>query len=614
MRSLLLGIALDPEDDVDPTPFAVDGSDVVLAGRLAEFVELLSRIDIEFSEPVPWRVWADRLRRLDAALSESDAGREWERERLHARLSLLERAEAPANDDTAVDVADVRQWLRDELGGGSAAARVGDGSIVVCSPSVVRSVPFRAVVLMGLDQTSAGVQSSDDLVAAAPRLGDPDHRVELRQQLLDAVMAASDHLVVTYDAVDPAGAHEVPPSALLDELTECLASMGLVTGRPDDCVVHHTRLAVAEENFRPDAAGRVRSFDTVSLSGAIAARRGDAADPLQRARRTRVDPDGTPHVGVAELVVAVTNAPQAFAQQTLGVGRGPDESGGHDDLIVSLAGLDRWALGQEVLAHRLSGSTRSDPVSLWSRRGLLPVGSAGDSAVEEITDVVDALIAAAWFDGRPSSASTTVAVDVGLESGRRLAGSVGDVHTDGVLRHVAFSTASAKHLLSAWVRLLVLTAAGAACDSAVVVGRHSSASGSRNSTRISTCHLSVRGDSPDERRDLALDRLATLDTMHRRATSAALPSVAATSFAMGRALKASGDDERAAAKKAARAAWSGFSGHGDATDPWVRLFFDGLGFDDLYRDEEARRLAIELVDVVDGSVTLSGDHEFGGAM
>ena len=65
----------------------------------------------------------------------------------------------------------------------------------------MRSVPHRVVCLMGLDDGVFPRQTArdgDDLLLLDPHVGDRDARSEDRQLLLDAVLAATDHLVITY--------------------------------------------------------------------------------------------------------------------------------------------------------------------------------------------------------------------------------------------------------------------------------------------------------------------------------------------------------------------------------------------------------------------------------
>ena len=69
----------------------------------------------------------------------------------------------------------------------------------------MRSVPHRVVCLLGLDDgvfPRKAPRDGDDLMLDDPHVGERDARTEDRQQLLDALMAATDRLIVTYTGND----------------------------------------------------------------------------------------------------------------------------------------------------------------------------------------------------------------------------------------------------------------------------------------------------------------------------------------------------------------------------------------------------------------------------
>ena len=98
-------------------------------------------------------------------------------------------------------LADVRALLGGRLAGRPTRANFRTGTLTVCTMVPMRSVPHRVVCLLGLDDgvfPRAGSLDGDDVLARRPRTGERDGRSEDRQLLLDAVMAATEHLVITY--------------------------------------------------------------------------------------------------------------------------------------------------------------------------------------------------------------------------------------------------------------------------------------------------------------------------------------------------------------------------------------------------------------------------------
>ena len=103
------------------------------------------------------------------------------------------------------------------------------GDVTVCTLVPMRSVPYRVVCLLGMDDARFPRSSrtdGDDLLLDHERVGDFDRSSEDRQLLLDAVMAAGDHLVVTYAGRDELTNGELPPAVPIAELYDTLRDHG----------------------------------------------------------------------------------------------------------------------------------------------------------------------------------------------------------------------------------------------------------------------------------------------------------------------------------------------------------------------------------------------------
>ena len=98
----------------------------------------------------------------------------------------------------------------------------------------MRSVPHRVVCLLGLDDGEfprKSVRDGDDLVLRDPHVGDRDSRTEDRQMLLDALMAATDRLIVTYTGKDERTNTPRPPAVPVGELLDVIDATARVRRR-----------------------------------------------------------------------------------------------------------------------------------------------------------------------------------------------------------------------------------------------------------------------------------------------------------------------------------------------------------------------------------------------
>jgi exonuclease V gamma subunit len=74
-----------------------------------------------------------------------------------------------------------------------------------------------------------GGLDGDDLLARGPVTGERDVRSEDRQLLLDAILAAQEHLVITYTGADPHSGARRPPAVPLGELLDALDATATTT-------------------------------------------------------------------------------------------------------------------------------------------------------------------------------------------------------------------------------------------------------------------------------------------------------------------------------------------------------------------------------------------------
>ena len=164
----------------------------------------------------------------------------------------------------------------------------------------MRSVPHRVVCLLGLDDGAfprKAHRDGDDLMLADPHVGDRDTRTEDRQMLLDALLAATDRLIVTYTGNDertnvaaPAGGSG-RASCSTSSIARC-ASKGGGDARAR-VVVRHPLQPFDPRNF---ARGRDRARAAVELRpgragrGARDRRAARRATSRSCARRWRMPP------------------------------------------------------------------------------------------------------------------------------------------------------------------------------------------------------------------------------------------------------------------------------------------------------------------------------------
>jgi exodeoxyribonuclease V gamma subunit len=438
----------------------------------------------------------------------------------------------------------------------------------------MRSVPHRVVCLLGLDDGAfprKAPRDGDDLMLDEPHVGDRDPRSEDRQLLLDAVMAATDRLIVTYTGNDERTNAERPPAVPVGELLDVVdrtARGGDGARAAERVVTRHPLQPFDPRNFTIGSlvAGRPWGFDRVTLEGARALT-GPRQDPPPFLAGP-LPAVTTPLVELEDVVRFVERPVRAFLRQRLGVSVGDYSEDIADALPVELDALEVWGVGQRLLDARLAGADLDAAIAAEVARGTLPPGrrappvrARGSPRVEEIARAADDLLGKG---ARPGSVDVMVA----LPGGRTLSGTVPGVVGD-VLRTVTYSKVNPRHRLAAWVRWLALTAAHPERRfEAVTVGRvRAGADG-----RLTIARLTPLADDPETRRALALERLATIADLHARGMREPLPLAGLTSAAYAQAAFAGGDPAVAGGK-----AWESSWGYDkEDREPEHRLVFAGV--------------------------------------
>jgi exodeoxyribonuclease V gamma subunit len=395
----------------------------------------------------------------------------------------------------------------------------------------MRSVPHRVVCVLGLDDGEFPRRTrrdGDDLLLAEPHVGDRDPRAEDRQMLLDALMAATERLIITYTGNDERTnlrrAPAVPVGELLDVVDRTVRS-GRGPAR-DQVLIRHPLQPFDARNFTPGKLVPEGSwgFDRQALAGAVALE-GPRTGPERFLAEPLPPPSGR-LVELDRLVRFVERPVRALLRDRIGINLSESFEEVEDAMPVELNRLEEWAVGQRMLEGVLAGASPHDCMKAEIARGLLPPQELARRPLAQIRDVVEELAAAARSvsDGPPDS------LDVNLElpDGRTLAGTVTGVCGD-TLRTISYSRVRPRERLRAWVRLLALSASRPERPfESVVIGRSRP---DAYTGELTVARIPPLGEDPASRREAALEELTVLLELYDRGMREPLPLACETSAA-----------------------------------------------------------------------------------
>ncbi len=440
----------------------VEGLATELLGRFIDGCETLFQWLRRLSAPRPlarWRV--DLLAALDALTRNPDDD-DWLRQQVREVLDALGAEADAAGFHQAVALPALRAELEQRFASSPGASGFLSGAVTFCAMVPMRSVPFRVVCLLGMDDGAfprGGPRPAFDLTARRPRVGDRDARDEDRYLLLEALLAARDDVLVLYTGRGQRSNERLPPAVPIGELIDELrAAFDLPAGHP--LVQEHPLQPFSPLNFQsrdlPDGHQLAPlSFDRRYLAGARLLR-ADKRDATPFFEGALAAPTEERVVTVEELVRFFRNPTAWLLQDRLGVSLTERDEPLEDREPIELNALERWKVGNDDLDRQLEGVRVEDAWAAARAAGRLPLGTPGQCLFDEVARVVDPLrdAIAELQVGEQRSVGVDLRIP-GVGGETRVLGRIRDVWTSGLVMH-QYSRVSAHHQLGLWLRHLVL--------------------------------------------------------------------------------------------------------------------------------------------------------------
>jgi exodeoxyribonuclease V gamma subunit len=472
LNRMLLGTAM-PGQERDTfegvLPYdEIEGGDATLLGRLAEACDVLFTTLHDLTEPRPMAAWVEALKSTIERLADVLDQDAWRIQQVHAVLDDLLAETASAEYDADLDRGAIHALLKRRLESPGRAAGFLTGSVTICAMVPMRSVPFRVVALLGMDEANyprKGRNMGFDLTARHPRIGDRSPREEDRYLMLEALLAARDALVVTYTGHNPHTGEEAAPAAPIDELLEVIASSAGLSETLAPVVIHHPL-----HPFSPSLFGIASGFDATGnpTRHAVAPRSHDARR-LEAAARMLRNPSEVPplvrgsvalkadtgqplEVSLSELIDFFKSPSKGFLYRRLGVFLDDRGDALEDREPTHIErGLGQWSVLNSALQQTLAGDSTEDVYERMRLSGTLPLGVPGRIAFDQATAPLNAIVTA--HDSLVSGEARSLPVDVQLGK-TRLVGQVDHIYPGGrVIAHPSGS--SAKHEIGLWLPHLV---------------------------------------------------------------------------------------------------------------------------------------------------------------
>jgi exodeoxyribonuclease V gamma subunit len=397
---LLLGYALPGEEERlfgGVLPYdEIEGGDALVLGRFLEFVEKLFREVQSVGRPRTLLEWSRVLREILDHFFEMDEEGERELQVMRRQIKEFADLQELAQLSGPVELKAVRYHLGHHLEREGFGFGFMTGAVTFCALLPMRSIPFKVIWLLGMNGDAYPRQAPPlgfDLMARHPRRGDRSRRNDDRYLFLEGLLSARGHLAISYVGQSIQDNSLLPPSVVVSELQDYIEQGFELPGGDilEHVVTRHRLQGFSPGYFTGDQ--RLFSYSAEyfeTAKGLVAPRR--AALPFIPAGLTE-PPAEWRTVVLDELVLFFANPARFLLTKRLGIRLDGEEQVLPESEPFTLTGLERYLLGERLVARGLAGQDLRAYLPLARAAGRLPHGIVGECTYEELRIGVERFVA-----------------------------------------------------------------------------------------------------------------------------------------------------------------------------------------------------------------------------
>jgi exodeoxyribonuclease V gamma subunit len=466
LERLLLGYAMPRKDDrlfEDVLPYDdIEGGDAAVLGRFLTLVNELFEEAGNLGRLMTIDAWSRTLVGIMEKFFQIDDDMESGRG-LHVfrqKLMGLEGVRVNSGFSEALGIDVIKYYLRHVLGEETLGAGFLTGGITFCAILPMRSIPFKVICLLGMNNNSFPRQSRSlgfDLMSKSPKPGDPSRRNDDRYLFLEAILSARERLYISYVGQSIEDNSLIPPSVVISELLDYVKQGFRIRGKDifEHVITRHRLQAFNPEYFRGHR--RLFSYSEEDCRAARSLLSPSACPPAFINSVVSQPGDEWKTVDLNDLMSLFRNPARFILQRRLGVTLEDDAEIPREEELFDLTGLEKYSLEQTLVEKALAGRKLEDYFSVARAAGRLPYGTIGSYLYMTLAQ------GAARFAARirPYLMTDRLApLDFNMAiSGFTLTGRIDSIYTVGLIQF-RYARLKAMDFLQAWMRQLVLNAIG----------------------------------------------------------------------------------------------------------------------------------------------------------
>lgn len=464
LTRMLLGYAMESAQGEWQSVLPYDESSGLIAELVGHLASLLMQLNIwrrGLAQERPLEEWLPVCRDMLNAFFLPDAETEAAMTLIEQQWQAIIAEGLGAQYGDAVPLSLLRDELAQRLDQERISQRFLAGPVNICTLMPMRSIPFKVVCLLGMNDGVYPRQLAPlgfDLMSQKPKRGDRSRRDDDRYLFLEALISAQQKLYISYIGRSIQDNSERFPSVLVQELIDYIGQSHYLPG--DEALncdesearvkahltCHHTRMPFDPQNYQP---GNLQSYAREWLPAASQAGKAHSefVQPL---------PFTLPETVPLETLQRFWAHPvRAFFQMRLQVNFRTEDSEIPDTEPFILEGISRYQINQQLLNALVEQDDAERLFRRFRAAGDLPYGAFGEifweTQCQEMQQLADRVIAC-------RQPGQSMEIDLAC-NGVQITGWLPQVQSDGLLRWRP-SLLSVAQGMQLWLEHLVYCASG----------------------------------------------------------------------------------------------------------------------------------------------------------
>lgn len=315
LKRLLLGYGFNAAVETEGVlafPY-IQGGEATTLGHLVDFVDALIQLKQQLSQLYSLDEWRTILPEIWSSFYIDNDATQYRLQHLQSIWNNFLDEGVSIEFDQPISIRLIQRHLNEHLSSFRPESRFLTGSVNFCTFIPMRSIPFKIVCMLGMNQESFPHRKQYpeyDLMQMHPARGDRSSVNDERYLFLEAILSATAQLYISYIGRNIHNNSEMFPSLFVNELQHYLDELAETESQcsvTQQLTIHHPLSPFSESLFK--SGSRIRSFQKAWLPTSHA-----VDDVVYRAENVEIT-----HVSTKQLIDAFKDPLKAFSIQHFGI-------------------------------------------------------------------------------------------------------------------------------------------------------------------------------------------------------------------------------------------------------------------------------------------------------